>query len=301
MSRRSEPFECDGVGVRLAGERWLPDEGRGAVVVFLHGIGQTRHSWRRTAERLAAGGRTAIALDLRGHGDSGWHAEQDYSLNGLVEDLTAFLQTVDDPPVVVGASLGGITGLVTAGERPGLVGGLVLVDVVVQLEPAGVQRIRDFLSARPEGFDSLDEVAAAIAAYNPQRRRPRNLNGLRKNVRLGPDGRWRWHWDPAFMSVDGQVRRRTDPARLRAAAARVTVPTLIVRGVQSDVVSDAGLADMLRQIPGAEAADVATAGHMVAGDDNDVFATALDGFLARRCASTVVARSRPARDDQSTL
>jgi non-heme chloroperoxidase len=137
------------------------------------------------------------------------------------------------------------------------------------------------MTARPDGFGSLDEVADAIAAYNPVRARPRNLDGLRKNVRLGADGRWRWHWDPAFMRIDDEPQRHIDPARLRAAAARVTIPTLIVRGAQSDVVSDAGLADMLRRIPSARVTDVAEAGHMVAGDDNDVFALALDDFLGR--------------------
>jgi non-heme chloroperoxidase len=251
------------------------------TVVLLHGGGQTRHSWARTAQRLADSERTAVALDARGHGDSQWDAGQDYSLEAFADDLVAFLETLGRRAVLVGASLGGITALTVAGKRPELVGGLVLVDVVVQIESAGVDRIRDFMRARPDGFGSLDEVADAIAAYNPLRRRSRNLDGLRKNVRRGADGRWRWHWDPAFMQIGDEPRRQSDPARLAAAAEHVTAPTLIVRGAQSDVVSDAGLADMLQRMPTAEVANVAAAGHMVAGDDNDVFASALEEFLAR--------------------
>jgi non-heme chloroperoxidase len=278
MGAAPQTFEFVGAGVRLAGERWAGEEGRPSVVL-LHGGGQTRHSWGRTALRLSEHGWTAVALDARGHGMSEWAPDKDYSLDAFVADLVAFIATLDQPPVLVGASLGGITALTAAGEHPGVARGLVLVDVVVEVEPRGVERIRDFMTAHPEGFGSLEEVADAIAAYNPVRRRPRNLDGLRKNVRLGPDGRWHWHWDPAFMRIDDEPQRRIDPDRLRRAAAAVTIPTLIVRGVQSDVVSESGLKDMLRRIPAARAVDVSGAGHMVAGDDNDVFANALEGFL----------------------
>lgn len=280
MTPAATPFHYEGDGVRLAGELWGAD-GHGDVVVLLHGGGQTRHSWRRTAERLAANGRTAVALDARGHGDSGWHPAQDYTLDGFVADLVGYVSTLDRPPVLVGASLGGITSLIAAGEHPGLARGLVLVDVVVRVEREGVVRIREFMTAHSEGFSSLEEVADAIAAYNPVRRRTRNLAGLRKNVRRRSDGRWYWHWDPAFMRIDDEPQRRINPERLRLAASHLTIPTLIVRGSQSDIVSDAGLADMLRLVPHTESVDVKAAGHMVAGDDNDVFAAALEAFLSR--------------------
>jgi non-heme chloroperoxidase len=279
MAVTPEPFSLDGGGVRLAGERWVGDAA-GEVVVLLHGGGQTRHSWARTAARLAGDGRIAVLLDARGHGDSQWHPAQDYTIDGFVDDLLAYVGTLDAPPVLVGASLGGITALVAAGEHPGLARGLVLVDVVVHLEPDGVRRIRDFMTARADGFASLQEVADAIAAYNPLRPRPRNLDGLRKNVRRHEDGRWHWHWDPAFMRNDDEPQRHLDRGRLVRAAQQITVPTLVVRGLQSDVVSDAGLARMRELIPHAQAVDVAAAGHMVAGDDNDVFATTLRAFLA---------------------
>jgi pimeloyl-ACP methyl ester carboxylesterase len=273
------PFTYSGGDVELVGDRWQAD-GQEGVVVFLHGGGQTRHSWDRTAARLSADGWGAITLDLRGHGESTWDTRRDYSLNAFVGDLVGFLGTLDSPTVLVGASLGGMTALVVAGEHPGLAVGLVLVDVVVQLEPRGVSRILDFLTAHRDGFGSLEEVAAAIEAYNPVRKRTRNLEGLRKNVRLHEDGRWYWHWDPEFIRNDDEPQRRTNRERLRRAAASLSIPTLLVRGLQSDVVSDAGLADMRRLVPQADVVEVQQAGHMVAGDDNDVFATGLTRFLA---------------------
>ncbi len=221
-----------------------------------------------------------MTIDARGHGDSDWHPRQDYSIDGFVGDLLAFVATLDRAPVLVGASLGGITALVAAGEHPGLARGLVLVDVVVSVERAGVDRIKSFLTAHHDGFVSLEDVAAAIEAYNPVRRRSRNLDGLRKNVRQHDDGRWYWHWDPEFISNDDEPQRRTNRQRLRSAASGLAIPTLIVRGLQSDVVSDAGLAEMKRLVPQAQIVEVQQAGHMVAGDDNDVFAARLADFLS---------------------
>jgi pimeloyl-ACP methyl ester carboxylesterase len=273
-----EPFLFDAGALRLAGERWAGDDR--PPVVLLHGGGQTRHSWGGTARRLAAAGRTTVALDARGHGDSAWDPDGSYGVDAFAADLVAVLESLGGPAVLVGASLGGMTALVVSADRPDLVAGLVLVDIVVRNEPKGVARILEFMSAHPDGFATLDEVADANAAYNPLRPRPRSLDGLRKNVREGADGRWRWHWDPAFMDIQDEPQRDARVERLEDAAARVQAPTLIVRGSHSDVVSDEGLADMRRRMPDARVADVAAAGHMVAGDDNDVFGAALDAFLA---------------------
>ena len=230
MSRPPEIFRFEGDGVSLAGERWVAERSRGDIVL-LHGGGQTRHSWARTAERLADAGWTAIAYDARGHGDSEWHPLGDYTLDAFVADLLALARTLASPPVLIGASLGGITSLVPPGEHPGLVRGLVLVDIVIELEREGADRILAFLAAHRDGFASLEEVADAITAYNPLRRRPRNLDGLRKNVRQHADGRWYWHWDRRSSgsptSRSGQRARspscgRVGRARPDAAGAGVT-------------------------------------------------------------------------------
>ena len=280
MARSSGPqrFECAGNGVRLVGDRWQAAQPRGAVVL-LHGGGQTRHSWQRTGARLAARGWTALAYDARGHGDSDWDPRRDYTLDAFTADALAVMRTLAAPPVLVGASLGGMTALLAAAEHPGSAHAIVLVDVVVELDRAGSARIVDFLTAHRDGFATLEEVADAITAYNPIRRRPRNLEGLRKNVRLRADGRWYWHWDPAFITIGDEPQRLAAPARLRAAASSLSVPTLLVRGAHSDVVSDAGLEDMQRLVPGARTIVVPGAGHMVAGDDNDIFMNGLEAFL----------------------
>ncbi|HEY9558532.1 MAG TPA: alpha/beta hydrolase [Acidimicrobiales bacterium] len=251
----------------------------GPPVLLLHGGGQTRHSWSGTAGQLAARGYEAWTMDLRGHGDSQWASDGDYTTDAMVEDLDAVCAEIGRPPVVVGASMGGMVGLVSEGSlRPGRFQGLVLVDIATQLEAAGVERIVGFMSAAPDGFATLDEAADAIAAYRPNRPRPSNLDGLRKNLRQGDDGRWRWHWDPAFLS--GKSRDgRTDVDTLGDAARNLTVPTLLVRGRMSDMLSLEGVATFRQQCPHAQFVDIADAGHMVVGDRNDAFTAAVIDFV----------------------
>jgi len=269
-------------GLRLRGDRWdVPN--RKGTIVLQHGGGQTRHSWHAAGERFAAEGWSTISLDARGHGESEWAPDGRYSPTELVGDILAVIGELEDPPVLVGASMGGSASLVAVGENPGIARGLVLVDLVPKIEPAGARRIREFMLGAPDGFASLDEVAAAIQAYNPHRTRPPSKNGLLKNVRQREDGRWHWHWDPAFISPESgadEPTRNMGHGRLIEAARNVDVPMLLVRGKQSDVVSADGVRELLAACPRARFVDVTDAGHMVAGDDNDVFSDAVLEFLA---------------------
>ena len=185
------------------------------------------------------------------------------------------------PPVLVGASLGGISALIAiaqAGE--GIASALVLVDIATRMERSGASRIVEFMLGRPDGYASLDEVADAIAEYNPHRPRPSDLKGLEKNLRRGDDGRYRWHWDPRFMSETGPAEVADHP-RLMRAAGTLKVPTLLVRGRESDVISLDGVREFREAAPHTEFVDVSGAGHMVAGERNDAFTEAMQGFLDR--------------------
>jgi pimeloyl-ACP methyl ester carboxylesterase len=252
----------------------------GAPTVILgHGGGQTRHSWDKAERQLAGVGYFAINYDLRGHGDSDWSPDGCYDLDLRANDLAAVAARGSRPFALVGASLGGITALVAAsrGLDPAAI---VLVDIVPKMSPRGVAKIVAFMGANPNGFASLEEAADAISAYYPDRPRPRDLSGLNKNLRLGEDGRYRWHWDPRFMQSP-----RGDPLSLLKLMDEADwtdrVPTLLVRGMKSDIVDDDGVADLKRRIPALEVADIRGAGHMVAGDRNDEFNAAVIGFLTR--------------------
>jgi pimeloyl-ACP methyl ester carboxylesterase len=260
-------------------------------VVLLHGGGQTRFAWGTTAAVLATRGWYVLRVDLRGHGESDWPDDGDYGPQAFAGDVRAIATALPLPPVLVGASLGGIASMLAIGgaEAAGeqIARGLVLVDVAPKIEQDGAQRIGAFMSEHLEsGFGSLDEVADAVAAYNPHRPRPTDLSGLKKNVRLRDDGRWVWHWDPRFMSGKLGSRDETRASlvheeSLGTAARAITVPVLLVRGRVSDLLSEEGAQDLLRLVPHAEFVDVEGAGHMVAGDKNDLFNDAIVGFLDR--------------------
>jgi pimeloyl-ACP methyl ester carboxylesterase len=272
-------------GLELAGECY-GDEAD-PPVILLHGGGQTRHAWRTSARLLAEHGWQTHAIDLRGHGDSDWAPDGNYTIDAFAGDLKAVAAAMDRAPVAVGASLGGLTSLIAhADTEPAnsLLAGLVLVDVAPRIEPAGVTRIGDFMTEHLDGFASLEEVADAVAAYNPHRPRPTDLSGLAKNVRQHEDGRWYWHWDPAFVSgkfgsADETRASVLDSSRLQDAARSLTIPTLLVRGRMSDLLSEQGAQELLELVPHAQYVDVAGAGHMVAGDRNDLFNDAVATFL----------------------
>ncbi len=249
--------------------------------MLLHGGGQTRHAWGGTAGALAARGWYAVALDLRGHGESDWTADGDYRLEAFAADLRAVARTFTRRPAVVGASLGGLALLLAEGDAPeGVAAAAVLVDIAPRTQPAGVDRIIGFMTSRPDGFATLEEAADAIAGFATHRPRPKDLTGLQKNLRLGPDGRYRWHWDPRMMTGERRMNATHDPDRLERAARRLRVPTLLVRGRMSDVVSEEDARAFLATVPHAHYVDVSGAGHMVAGDRNDRFTTAVVDFLA---------------------
>lgn len=269
-------------GLELAGDVWGDD---GAPpVLLLHGGGQTRHAWGGAAAAIAAAGWQAVSVDLRGHGDSDWSPDGDYSIEAMRQDVTDVVAVLGAPAVLVGASLGGLVSLHLAGsDDRGVVRALVLVDVTPRIEPAGARRIVDFMRSRPDGFADLEEAAEAVSAYATHRNRPPDARGLEKNLRRGADGRLRWHWDPRFLERIGEpdaLQRPVEPARLLDGARRVTVPTLLVRGRLSDVVSEAGVDEFLAAVPHAAFVDVSGAGHMVAGDRNDRFSDAVLDFLA---------------------
>jgi pimeloyl-ACP methyl ester carboxylesterase len=272
-------------GIRLAADVLGPDDG--PPVVLLHGGGQTRHSWAATARVLADKGWRAVSLDLRGHGESAWDPEGDYTLDAFAADIALMASRFDARPAFVGASLGGISSMAAIADAGGgteLASSLTLVDVAHRIEVQGRDRIGAFMTAAPDGFATLEDAADAIAAYNPHRPRPKDLSGLRKNLRQRDDGRWVWHWDPAFVrgrwgSPDETRTSLVDPGRLERAAAALTLPTLLVRGRSSDLLSEEGARAFLELVPHARFADVAGAGHMVAGDRNDVFNRAILEFL----------------------
>jgi pimeloyl-ACP methyl ester carboxylesterase len=273
-------------GVHLVADIWGDDDAW--PVLFLHGGGQTRYAWGTTAATVASQGWRAVTLDLRGHGESDWAPNGDYSFTSFCADTVAVADALHKPPVLVGASLGGMSAMLAEGTSDRTVSsGLVLVDITPNANPVGIERIQRFMQSGLDGFHSLEEAAAAIAAYTPNRTRAINPAGLQKVLRQR-DGRWYWHWDPQFI---GRGRTEVVADRLagllEVAMSNIHVPTLLVRGLLSDVVTQEGADALVARIPGAQVVGVEGAAHMIAGDRNDAFSDAVTTFLAERVRPTI--------------
>jgi pimeloyl-ACP methyl ester carboxylesterase len=262
----------------------------GPPVLLLHGGGQTRHAWRKTGDLIARLGWVGYAVDQRGHGDSEWVANGAYQYSDFAADAQVLAETLAKRggvrPAVVGASLGGMAALLAEGGRPAnmpMYSALVLVDITPRVDIDGVAKIQAFMRAHSkEGFATIAEAADAVAEYLPHRPRPRSHEGLKKNLRLHPDGRWRWHWDPRFLDGNRRIGANAGEVEraLVDAAKTVTIPTLLVRGASSELVQEEHAKDFLELVPHATYVDVGGARHMVAGDRNDQFAIAIKKFLA---------------------
>ena len=271
---------CGARGVKLAADVGGPADA--PTVILSHGGGQTRHSWDATMRRLITAGFRVINVDTRGHGDSDWAPDGDYSTPIQADDVMAVVGVAGDRVALVGASMGGLASFYAVGRfRPPAVRALVLVDIVLKPALDGVERVRTFMRAFSRGFISIDAAAEAIAAYYPGRPRPASTAGLMKNLRLREDGRLYWHWDPRLLISSAETDAQRSTEWLPGVARDVTIPTLLLRGARSDVVDDAGVADMLALVPHTEVHDVAHAGHTITADNNDLFVQGLGQFLMR--------------------
>lgn len=261
-------------------------------VLLAHGFGQTRQAWTATQQRLAAAGIASLAWDVRGHGQSGRNRESSrYSGEQFVADVGTAAAAIGPRPVLVGASMGGLTGLL-AQARNRLFSALVLVDITPRWEASGVERILGFMSAHPEGFDSYDHAAEQIAAYLPHRREKKTPAQLAHLLTRRPDGRLGWHWDPRLLSEF--IPDTHDLHDLLDDACRaLDVPVLLVSGGRSDLVTARTVEHFLELAPHARHVQLPQATHMVAGDDNNTFTETLLHFLSELPAAPTAASGDP--------
>lgn len=261
------------------------------ALIYAHGFGQTAGAWTRTGELMAAQGYAGLAYDARGHGGSDRNAaDVPYTGDQFADDLIVVAGEQPEPPVLVGASMGGLFGLIAESRWPGLFRAMVLVDITPRWEHAGLQRILAFMTAFPDGFASLEHAADSIAAYQPQRRTRKSADELRELLREGDDGRWRWHWDPRL--VDELARDSAQHQDAIADAARqVQCPVLLISGGRSDLVSEKTVEEFKTLVPHARHVHLPQATHMVAGDDNDAFTATVLEYLASLSAAPGSAES----------
>ena len=244
-------------------------------LVLLHGYTSHAHSWDKFADAMSDAFHV-LALDQRGHGESEW--TDDYTAERMVGDVYAFAQALGLPRfALVGLSMGGRNAYLYAAEHPDTVERLVIVDIGPQVSATGSARIRAGVLAN-DVFDSPDDAFRAARAAN---HRPSDED-LRHRVMHGlvqrPDGKWTFRYDKALRSPERPLPR-PDPEQSWASLARITCPTLLVRGADSDVLSRETAERMLRTLPDCRLVEIEDCGHPVPLDRPGPFLEAVRPFL----------------------
>lgn len=262
---------------------------KGAIILSPGG-GQTRHAWSGAAIAFAKEGFFVVCADLRGHGDSDRAPNATYSYHDYGRDALALSDWVEYEtgvkPHYIGASLGGVAALVAAGKiRQEGFASLTLVDVAPKISEYEFGSIRNFmLDGAKRGFQNINEAAAFLSTHfprpNAETRSSSSSAGLQKNLRQGEDGRWRWHWDPAFVETlylepDEFERELTE------AATNLIIPIHFMRGGESELVTQEAAAHFRKIAPHIHYTEIKGARHMVTGDQNDIFVDAALDYLAR--------------------
>lgn len=245
--------------------------GDGPPLVTLHGMLTNAHVWDFFSLQLRE--RFHIyAVNLRGHGDSEWASDGDYSRACMTADILALIDELDLESVrLVGHSLGGSVGALALAERPDRVKRLVMVDST--LLPTGRTTATRAVMEGPDTFPSLEAFAQRAARINPRRDPARLSVSLRWNTRQLADGSWTWKWDPALRR-----RRPPDFESVWAALEAATCPVLFVRAGERSHLSDEA-ADRLHALPHVRMVVVPDAAHNVMGDNPLVFNREVLAFL----------------------
>ncbi len=247
-------------------------------ILFLHGALQQGHSWDFVALPLCIDYHV-LALDARGHGESQWASDSDYSLEAHQRDLDGFVEALGlEQFILVGHSMGGRNGYVFTARHPEKVKALVIVDTGPQMRSQGETRIRQFREL-PDELDSYQEFATRVQEYTG-RSREQVLGALKHSIRQRPDGKWTWKYD-RLLRTPGFRPGSWPPERLWECLTNIHCPTLIIRGSQSDIFAPEVMERMLQVMPQSTSAVVPRAGHLVAGDNPAGFMKALRPLLDR--------------------
>ena len=252
---------------------------RHAPIVFIHGYAQNAHTWDFSALALRDNF-NVIAIDLRGHGESDWSSQNDYSIQAYLSDLAEMIRHLGlNSVTIVGLSLGGTIAYSFAALYPEKIDRLVVVDTGPELNTRGRGRIRRFTS-KLDILDSFDLFVARAMKYNSRRPEWQIRGSLRHSLRKLPDGRWTWKYDPALRDPKLIAPKRPQTSEERWTLwESIRCPTLLIRGEQSDLLDRTVAERMKHALPGSQFIEVAGSGHLVPGDKPLAFQASLLRFL----------------------
>lgn len=249
-------------------------------MMLLHGFAQTCHSWDFVALGFSDQYRV-IVLDQRGHGDSDWAPDGDYSPETQQKDISAIVENLGIQDfILMGLSMGGRNSFTYAANNPGKVKALVVVDAGPQNMQQGTQNIRNFVQQEDE-LDSVDAFVQRVLKYNPRRPAEQIRGSIMHNLKQLPNGKWTWKYDKALRTPGRRMGSDADTEkRLWGYLESLQCPTLLVRGGASDIIAMETVDKMHKAIPNSRIATIEGAGHLVMGDSPSGFQNAVNDFLS---------------------
>jgi pimeloyl-ACP methyl ester carboxylesterase len=241
-------------------------------LVLLHGGGQNAHTFDTLALALQ---RPLIAIDLPGHGHSDGSP---YAVSAVashaIDVIRALEQLVAKPTPLVGMSLGGLTALLVAHDRPDLVSSLVLIDITPGVNAEKARHITDFVNG-PVSFDDFSALLERTAQHNPTRTVSSLHRGILHNAVQRSDGSWVWRHQQHPKSE----LAAPDAGDLWVKLSEVAVPVTLIRAMaRGSVVDDADEKEFLDRLPHSVVVHVENAGHSVQGDQPIQLAALLNRF-----------------------
>ncbi|MDG2113815.1 MAG: alpha/beta hydrolase [Actinomycetota bacterium] len=248
------------------------------TVLLLHGGNQSAHSWDLVSLHLANRFHV-LALDQRGHGDSEWARDADYSSTAMAADAAAFLDDLDVGQVtIVGHSMGGMNTMRLMLEQPERADRVVLVDIGPEMSEEGAKSIRSFVTEHRE-FDDLDHFVEVVQKYDPYRSREHIERTVKYNLLQRADGKFVSKRDHGpRLSTTQEHRSRHDRFTIDDAPS-MTMPTLLIRGADSNILTAESAARFAAALPDGNLVTVPESGHNVHGQNTPGFLEAILPFL----------------------
>ena len=247
-------------------------------ITLVHGSAQNAHTWDTVSLAM---GVPMIAIDLPGHGHSSWRSDGNYEPSVLAPDVATAIETwAPKTRLVVGMSLGGLTTLALAGQRPDLVLSLANVDITPGVNSQKAKAITDFVNG-PQSFASFEDLLARTIEHNPTRSESSLRRGILHNAKQQTDGSWQWRYDRSTHPSPQDPSQRIERlAALWDVISKLDCPFTLFRGGTSPVVDDADVAELLRRKPNSQVIVVDGAGHSIQGDRPVELADALTRLMA---------------------
>ncbi|MDA0351913.1 MAG: alpha/beta fold hydrolase [Chloroflexi bacterium] len=264
-------------GLRFHYSDWPSRQPGAPTLLLLHGYTGHARSWDAFAELMTDRYRV-IALDQRGHGETGWAAPDQYLNAHMVSDVREFVAALGlEDFALLGLSMGGRVAIHYAGERPEGLAKLVIVDIGPETVASGAARIQAGAQTA-DVFDSPDEAWAQQRASNPRPPEANHRYRVEHNLMQTDDGKWTWRYDKALRDPSNPRPRPTTEEGW-AAVRNINVPTLVLRGELSDILAADIAQHMADEIPDARLIEVKDSGHSIPLDRPDEFAEAVRTFL----------------------